>query len=181
MFSAVLKAIEDWEGFTDVDSIVMGLVQLGVVAKISRWATYPDPIAEHSTRSTNAWVMGRSPGWITETRWLARGADPAFDTGHRATVNAEASMRALPLTSNQRPGGRPRASRAPRNAFRDWLVDCGMTPQAIAKTLKISVSSVYNSANGYFIPGRKLAVAIEQLTKGKVSVESWETSKPRKR
>lgn len=90
-------------------------------------------------------------------------------------------MRSLPLTNKTRPGGRPRQSRAPRNDFREWLRTCGMTPNKIAKDLGVSVSSIYNAANGYFTPGRALAVEIEALSGGAVSIESWGEAKVRKR
>lgn len=90
-------------------------------------------------------------------------------------------MRALPLTNKSRPGGRPRQSRAPRNPFADWLANCGKSPEDIAKTLGVSVSSVYNARNGYFKPGRDLAVKIAEISDGKVPVESWGTVKARKR
>lgn len=90
-------------------------------------------------------------------------------------------MRALPLTNKSRPGGRPRQSRAPRNAFADWLASCGKTPTAIATALEVSVSSIYNARNGYFKPGREMAVAIEELSGGAVPVESWRDAKARKR
>ena len=90
-------------------------------------------------------------------------------------------MRALPLTNKSRPGGRPRRTRAPRNAFADWLSTCGKSPTDIAKSLKVSVSSIYNARNGYFVPGRELAIEIENLSNGKVKVESWSTVKARPR
>ncbi len=90
-------------------------------------------------------------------------------------------MRAQALTNHSRPGGRPRATRAPRNAFADWLSHCELTPQQIAKALNVSISSVYNCRNSYFVPGRELAVKIEQLTGGKVPIESWSKIKARKR
>lgn len=91
-------------------------------------------------------------------------------------------MRALRLTDKSRPGGRPRQSRAPRNAFADWLATCGMTPDKVAKALGgISVSSVYNARNGYFKPGRDLAIKIAELSNGAVPVESWREAKARKR
>lgn len=85
------------------------------------------------------------------------------------------------MTNKSRPGGRPRKSRAPRNAFRDWLLTCGMTPTEIAKKLKVSVSSVYNAANSYFKPGREMAIEIEKLSGGKVKIESWSNAKARPR
>lgn len=90
-------------------------------------------------------------------------------------------MRSLPLTDKTRPGGRPRRSRAPRNAFADWLAACGKTPGDVAKALGVSVSSVYNCRNAYFKPGRDLAVKIERLTGGKVAIESWSAAKARAR
>ena len=90
-------------------------------------------------------------------------------------------MRALPLTNKSRPGGRPRQSRAPSNPFAAWLKDCGKTPEQIAKLLKVGVSSVYNARNGYFKPGRDLAVRIAEISDGKVPVESWTDAKARKR
>ncbi len=90
-------------------------------------------------------------------------------------------MRAQPLTNAARPGGRPRSSRAPRNPFADWLATCGKTPETLADDLGVSVSSVYNARNGYFKPGRDLAVKIEELSGGAVPVASWGKAKARKR
>lgn len=90
-------------------------------------------------------------------------------------------MRALPLTNKSRPGGRPRQSRAPRNLFADWLSSCGKTPEQVAKLLGVGVSSVYNARNGYFKPGRDLALTIEEISGGKVPVGSWKAAKTRKR
>lgn len=90
-------------------------------------------------------------------------------------------MRSLPLTNTTRPGGRPRGSRAPRNAFADWLADCGKKPADVAKALDVSVSSVYNARNAYFKPGRDLAVRIADFTEGAVPVESWGKAKARPR
>lgn len=90
-------------------------------------------------------------------------------------------MRSLPLTNKARPGGRPRESRAPANAFGTWLLTCGMTPEDVALKLKVSESSVYNARNGYFKPGLELALAIEKLSDGKVPAESWVAVKTRPR
>lgn len=90
-------------------------------------------------------------------------------------------MRALPLTNKSKPGGRPRQSRAPRNAFADWLASCGKRPDVVAKALGVSISSVYNARNGYFKPGRDLAVLIETYTGGAVPAASWTKAKARKR
>ena len=90
-------------------------------------------------------------------------------------------MRALPLTAKTRPGGRPRRTRAPRNAFADWLSKAKDSPEDLAKKLDVSVSSIYNARNGYFTPGRDLAVKIEQVTEGAVPVASWSKVKTRKR
>jgi DNA-binding XRE family transcriptional regulator len=90
-------------------------------------------------------------------------------------------LRALPLTNKSKPGGRPRSSRAPRNAFRDWLGSCGMTPQDVATKLEVKISSIYNAANGYYKPGRDLAVKIAKLTDDAVPVDSWVTAKVRAR
>ncbi len=90
-------------------------------------------------------------------------------------------MRAQPLTDKTRPGGRPRGKRAQRNAFADWLAKCGKSPDQLAKALGVSISSIYNARNAYFIPGRDLAVKIEKESGGAVSVESWSKTKTRKR
>ncbi|HUS27566.1 MAG TPA: helix-turn-helix transcriptional regulator [Kofleriaceae bacterium] len=90
-------------------------------------------------------------------------------------------MRALPLTNKSRPGGRPRQTRAPRNPFADWLASCGKTPEQLAKALGVSVSSVYNARNGYFKPGRDLAVKIAEVSEGAVPVEAWGSVRARKR
>lgn len=90
-------------------------------------------------------------------------------------------MRSQPLTSGTKPGGRPRKSRAPRNAFANWLAASKLTAEEIAKAIETSVSTVYNARNGYFKPGRELAVRIEEFTGGEVSVASWGDSKARPR
>lgn len=90
-------------------------------------------------------------------------------------------MRALPLTNKSKPGGRPRQSRAPRNAFADWLKDCGLTPEQVATKLDVSLSSVYNARNGYFKPGLDLALKIAELSAGKVPAASWSKAKARPR
>lgn len=90
-------------------------------------------------------------------------------------------MRSQPLTDKTRPGGRPRDSRPPANAFAAWLRTCGLTPAEVARRLKVSKSSVYNARNAYFSPGLKLAVRIERLSKGAVSVASWASAKTRPR
>lgn len=90
-------------------------------------------------------------------------------------------MRALPLTKSARPGGRPRSSRAPRNAFADWLAKSKIKPEVLHKELGISVSAIYNLRNSYYLPGRELAVKIEEASKGAVTVESWDAVKPRPR
>lgn len=90
-------------------------------------------------------------------------------------------MRALPLTKSARPGGRPRSTRAPRNAFADWLARSKIKPEDLAKTLGISVSAIYNLRNSYYLPGRELAVSISLASKNAVTVESWSDVTPRKR
>ena len=90
-------------------------------------------------------------------------------------------MRSLPLTASTKPGGRPRKSRAPRNAFATWLASQKLSPKEIAKALGTSISTIYNARNGYFSPARELAVKIEEYTDGKVTVESWGESKTRPR
>jgi hypothetical protein len=90
-------------------------------------------------------------------------------------------MRAQPMTKSTGPGGRPRRSRAKRNAFADWLAETALKPTEVAKALKISSSSVYNLRNGYFAPGRELALAIAVLTEQKVTPESWPEARPRKK
>lgn len=102
-------------------------------------------------------------------------------------------MRSLPLTDKTRAGGRPRRTRAPANPFAVWLADCGMTPEDVAAKLSkltgkpLSVSSIYNSRNAYFKPGRALAVAIEHLTTDPTTqisacpVSTWEVVKARPR
>jgi DNA-binding XRE family transcriptional regulator len=104
------------------------------------------------------------------------------------------ALRALPLTDKSRPGGRSRDSRAPSNAFAVWLRSCGMTPEEVAAKLKVSPSSVYNARNGYFVPGRALAVRIAELSTPPVTrrnrrpvpavpVSSWDDvqARPRKK
>ena len=100
-------------------------------------------------------------------------------------------MRSLPLTDKGAPGGRPRVSRAPANAFATWLASCGMTATVIAGKLErllgrpVSVSAIYNARNGYYKPGRALANAIAELsTKSRrtaVPVSSWEEADGRPR
>lgn len=116
-------------------------------------------------------------------------------------------MRSLPLTNAAGPGGRPRASRAPANAFAEWLASCGMTPTEVQDKLtailrrtdparwnvtvtvdgkqvkkKLSISMIYNTRNAYARPGRDLANAIAELSAGKVPTTSWPAKavRPRK-
>lgn len=91
------------------------------------------------------------------------------------------ALRSLPLTDKAGPGGRPRDSRAPGNAFSEWLATCGLTPKEVADGLGLSDSSVYNMRNAYFKPGRELANKIAAFTKGKVSSASWDQVKGRPR
>lgn len=90
-------------------------------------------------------------------------------------------MRALPINKTSRPGGRPRGSRAPRSAFADWLAKGKINCVDLAKKLGISASSLYNLRNAYYLPGRELAVKIDEISKGAVPVESWSDVKPRPR
>jgi len=76
-----------------------------------------------------------------------------------------------------RNGGRPRKYPPPSSAFADWLarwleVD-GHTIHDLAATLGISPSTIYNLRNGYFPPGLKLALAIEEASGGEVAAKSW--------
>jgi DNA-binding XRE family transcriptional regulator len=91
------------------------------------------------------------------------------------------ALRSLPLTDKSRPGGRPRKTRAPHNAFAAWLATCGMTPTEVAEKLKLSVSAIYNARNGYFKPGREVANHIATFTGGAVSAASWDQSRGRPR
>lgn len=90
-------------------------------------------------------------------------------------------MRALPINKTAGPGGRPRDSRAPRNAFADWLASSKMTSAKIAEALEVGISTVYNLRNSYFLPGLSLAVKIEELSKGRVKVASWDDVQVRPR
>lgn len=105
-------------------------------------------------------------------------------------------MRSLPLTNAAGPGGRPRETRAPSNAFAEWLASCGLTPEEVQAKLtkilrrldparwkdrKLSISMVYNARNAYARPGRDLAVAIAELSEDAVSVASWAKSEVRPR
>lgn len=107
-------------------------------------------------------------------------------------------MRSLPLTNAAGPGGRPRASRAPANAFAEWLASCGMSPTEVQDKLttilrrvdpmrwkapkKLSISMIYNTRNAYARPGRDLANAIAELSEGAVPTTSWpaRSVRPRK-
>ena len=51
----------------------------------------------------------------------------------------------------------------------------------MAKQLGISVSAIYNLRNSYYSPSRELAVRIEALSEGAVTVESWSDVTPRPR
>jgi hypothetical protein len=87
----------------------------------------------------------------------------------------------LPLTRATGPGGRPRReSDPPTSPFAAWLAKSKLTPEALAATLEVAVSSVYNMRNGYFTPGRTLAVKIEEISKGRVPVGSWPPPRERK-
>ena len=106
-------------------------------------------------------------------------------------------MRSLPLTNAAGPGGRPRETRAPANAFAEWLATCNMTPTQVQEELtkivrkldpskgrdwQLSISMVYNCRNAYARPGRDLANAIAELTNGAVPTTSWPSTavRPRK-
>lgn len=90
-------------------------------------------------------------------------------------------MRALPFNKSQRPGGRPRNKRAPHSAFSEWVFKGKISAADLAKKLGISTSSLYNLKNGFYLPGRELAVKIDEISKGAVSVNSWSDVKPRPR
>lgn len=102
-----------------------------------------------------------------------------LDAYHSGAVNW--GMRSLPLTPMSNPGGRPRKTRAPGNAFGAWLASCSLTPIQIAAALDVSISTVYNLRNGYFPPGRELANKIATLTESAVTSESWDTTEIRPR
>lgn len=135
-----------------------------------------------------------------------RGRGVVVDDPRSNTVNMV--MRSLPLTNAAGPGGRPRATRAPANAFATWLATCGMTPSEVQDKLTailrrtdparwkvmvmdengklvpkmLSISMIYNTRNAYARPGRDLANAIAELSKGEVSTTSWpaKSVRPRK-
>jgi hypothetical protein len=106
----------------------------------------------------------------------------------------EDPMRAVPVNETTRAGGRPRSERAVVNKWGEWLEGCGMPPAQVAekltkrlvkmggreKTDPVSTSTIYNLRNSYFLPGRDLAIAIEELTDGEVPVVSWSSVQKRK-
>ncbi|HSR79133.1 MAG TPA: hypothetical protein VLN57_21345 [Xanthobacteraceae bacterium] len=124
-----------------------------------------------------------------------------IDEPYNIAVNID--MRSLPLTDKAGPGGRPRDSRAPSNAFAEWLATCGMTATEVAvkltalvrrddpkrrgidartgKPWELSISMVYNCRNAYAVPGRTLANAIAELSDGVVASTSWDLKNVRPR
>lgn len=85
------------------------------------------------------------------------------------------------MTNKSKPGGRPRETRATHNAFGAWLQTCGMTPAKVARRIGVSVSSVYNMRNNYFLPGRELSNEIAKVSDGQVPASSWDVGDQRKR
>ena len=57
--------------------------------------------------------------------------------------------------------------------LRRWLADNGITATSAAKDLGISKQHMSNIVNGHSSPSLDLAVSIEKLTGGAVTVESW--------
>jgi len=74
--------------------------------------------------------------------------------------------------------GRPRKYPQPSSAFsawlKEWLEVDGNTIHGLGRSLGISPSTVYNLRNGYFPPGRQLAISIARESGGAVPVDSWD-------
>jgi DNA-binding XRE family transcriptional regulator len=86
----------------------------------------------------------------------------------------------MPLTKATGPGGRPRReSEQPAIPFAAWLAKSKLTAEQLAVSLDVAPSSIYNMRNGYFTPGRELAVKIAAVSKGKVPADSWPPARPR--
>lgn len=66
------------------------------------------------------------------------------------------------------------------NAFATWLAKSKLKASELSESLGVSDSTVYNLRNGYFTPGRELAVLIAKVSKGKVPADSWPPARPRK-
>lgn len=108
---------------------------------------------------------------MTKSKRKARPSKPR-KTKHTITVE-DGTTPAVPLTNAAAPGGRHRAKAPPDGPFQRWLATCGLTLSELTTKLGCSSSSIYNARNGYFVPGRDLAVAIARLSDGAVPVDSW--------
>ncbi len=77
------------------------------------------------------------------------------------------------MNADAHPGGRPRSSPIEETPFVRWCRISKLAGAEIARRIRVKPSTVYNLRRGDFTPSLALAIRIEDLTGGKVSVRSW--------
>lgn len=97
----------------------------------------------------------------------------------------------VPVTAGSPPGGRPRKSAAPANAFAVWLASQPKSVAAIADELGLTRWTIYHLRNGYHQPSLEVAKKIAELSRPRdpatgevtgdpaVPAESWPPPRPR--
>ena len=60
------------------------------------------------------------------------------------------------------------------NAFRRWMDRTARSPAGIAIEFGLAKSYVYQLLDGTATPGRRLAIRIQMVSQGKVTIESWD-------
>lgn len=97
----------------------------------------------------------------------------------------------VPVTAASPPGGRPRRSEAPANAFAVWLASQPKSVRQIADELGLTRWTVYHLRNGYHQPSLEVAKKIAEMSRPRdpatgetvgdpaVPESSWPPAKPR--
>lgn len=97
----------------------------------------------------------------------------------------------VPVTAGSPPGGRPRKSEAPANAFAVWLSGQTKSVAEIALALGLTRWTIYHLRNGYHQPSLEVAKKIAELSRPRdpgtgevtgdpaVPAESWPPPRPR--
>lgn len=82
-----------------------------------------------------------------------------------------------PLRKRRKLSSAPRRTTRPRSeqdsAFARWMDASTLTAEQIAAKLRVSSAHLFNLRTRSRLAGRKLAVAIEELSDGMVPVSSW--------
>lgn len=60
-----------------------------------------------------------------------------------------------------------------KNSFKRYLEESGTSHAEIARKLKVTRAGVYYWSRGRGVPNLKVAIKLEKITKGRVSVYSW--------